>query len=406
MIPQRPLHPTQPLPPLLWDVFCKVIDNHGDLGVCWRLCSQLASLGHRVRLWVDQSHALAWMAPQGQARIDVLPWPSNACPDLAPADVWLETFGCGLSDAFLNHFRAQLSATQKPTPPWFNLEYLSAETYVERSHLLPSPISQGAGQGLTRRFFFPGFTPRTGGLLRELHLLERQSGFDRTRWLAELGIHLQPQERVVSLFCYEPAALPGLIQALAASANQATRLLVTQGRAAAAVDEVVRITANGEALKQGAQTLKHMSFSSQFVSVHLQIEYLPALTQIHFDHLLWASDVNFVRGEDSWVRALLAGKPMVWQTYPQDDAAHHAKLNAFLDWSDAPADVRQLHQAWNDLAMGTAPPPWHLLDVLHASHQHWLEWMSQVKSRLMASEDLVTQLLRAVQADLKSAIQP
>jgi len=97
---------------------------------------------------------------------------------------------------------------------------------------------------------------------------------------------------------------------------------------------------------------------------------------------------------------------MVWQTYPQDDAAHHAKLNAFLDWSDAPADVRQLHQAWNDLAMGTAPPPWHLLDVLHASHQRWLEWMSQVKSRLMASEDLVTQLLRAVQADLKSAIQP
>jgi hypothetical protein len=97
---------------------------------------------------------------------------------------------------------------------------------------------------------------------------------------------------------------------------------------------------------------------------------------------------------------------MVWQAYPQDDAAHHAKLNAFLDWSDAPSDVRQLHQAWNGLAMGTPPPPWHLLDVQHESHQRWLEWMGQVKSRLMASEDLVTQLLRAVQADLKSASKP
>ncbi|HEY0886111.1 MAG TPA: elongation factor P maturation arginine rhamnosyltransferase EarP, partial [Ramlibacter sp.] len=24
-------------PAMLWDIFCKVIDNHGDIGVCWRL---------------------------------------------------------------------------------------------------------------------------------------------------------------------------------------------------------------------------------------------------------------------------------------------------------------------------------------------------------------------------------
>ena len=53
------------MPPLYWDIFCQVIDNHGDIGVCWRLASQLADHGHAVRLWVDDASALEWMAPTG-----------------------------------------------------------------------------------------------------------------------------------------------------------------------------------------------------------------------------------------------------------------------------------------------------------------------------------------------------
>ncbi|MEO7887531.1 MAG: elongation factor P maturation arginine rhamnosyltransferase EarP, partial [Polaromonas sp.] len=44
---------------LQWDIFCKVIDNFGDIGVCWRLAADLASRGHKVRLWVDDASALA-----------------------------------------------------------------------------------------------------------------------------------------------------------------------------------------------------------------------------------------------------------------------------------------------------------------------------------------------------------
>jgi hypothetical protein len=54
--------------PLQWDVFCRVIDNFGDIGVCWRLATQLAGQGQRVRLWVDDASALAWMAPAGLPR--------------------------------------------------------------------------------------------------------------------------------------------------------------------------------------------------------------------------------------------------------------------------------------------------------------------------------------------------
>ena len=60
--------------------------------------------------------------------------------------------------------------------------------------------------------------------------------------------------------------------------------------------------------------------------------------------MLWACDVNFVRGEDSLVRALWAGKPLVWHIYPQHDDAHDAKLEAFLDWLQAPASLRAFHR--------------------------------------------------------------
>ena len=59
---------------MLWDIFCKVIDNHGDIGVCWRLATQLAARGHEVRLWVDDAAALDWMAPGGHDRVQVLAW--------------------------------------------------------------------------------------------------------------------------------------------------------------------------------------------------------------------------------------------------------------------------------------------------------------------------------------------
>ncbi len=40
--------------PITCDIFCAVVDNYGDIGVCWRLARQLAhEHGMTVRLWVD-----------------------------------------------------------------------------------------------------------------------------------------------------------------------------------------------------------------------------------------------------------------------------------------------------------------------------------------------------------------
>ena len=314
-------------PPKQWDLFCTVIDNHGDLGVCWRLARQLADAGQAVRLWVDDASALGWMAPGNwQAQwpdLQVMPWNKASDPaflaSLPPAHVWVEAFGCRLPEPFVAHFVACAEATRSKQPTWINLEYLSAESWVPRMHGLPSPVMSGPAKGWTKTFFYPGFTADTGGLLREAGLQDRQQSFDRAAWRKQHAPNLAPGGLLISLFCYEPTALPQLLSQLVGTPHH---LLVTPGRPLAAVQK----------------TMAHMTAQPSWSA-------LPYTDQDGFDEMLWACDLNFVRGEDSWVRAIWAGQPFVWQVYPQDDQAHHAKLTAFLDTVKAPDSWRLAHRA-------------------------------------------------------------
>ena len=356
---------------MLWDIFCKVIDNFGDIGVCWRLSADLAARGEQVRLWVDDAAALRWMAPSGCAGVTVRPWAQSLeATTHPPADVLLEAFGCEIAPKFIAACVDEVRSTGQKLI-WINLEYLSAERYVERAHGLPSPVMSGPGAGLTKHFFYPGFTVRTGGLLREPGLAQRQRKFDRTAWLARLGIDAQ-DGRLVSLFCYEPPALDSLLDQLAGG-QQPTRLLVTRGRATAATMAAIEH-------KNRLQPLWNKR-------KQLSISYLPALTQVDFDHLLWACDLNFVRGEDSLVRALWAGKPFVWQIYPQDDEAHQRKLEAYLTWLQAPASLRQFHQAWNGARATDLPP----IDAVA-----WGHVVAAAHARLLAQDDQTHQLQQFV----------
>lgn len=381
--------------PLTWDIFCQVVDNHGDLGVCWRLSSQLAALGQRVRLWVDDPQALTWMAPgalEGHGswpNVQILPWkpglPNVRLENMPQADVWIEAFGCELPPEFLAHFRRTAAGESLATtaPVWINLEYLSAESYVERMHRLPSPVMHGPAAGLTKWFFYPGFTPRTGGLLREPDLVRRQATFDRSEWLASQEVPWNG-ERLISLFCYEPPALVDWLFHLAGD-DHPTRLLVTPGRAAAAVKVALRA---------------HPELSQ---ATKLGFSYLPHLPQYNYDELLWACDLNFVRGEDSLVRALWAGQAFVWQIYPQDDDAHHFKLDAFLDWLNAPGSLRKFHRIWNGIdKMAEAGakaddrvigPTAGLGLELSKELPNWRACAQAARGSLYAQDDLATQLI-------------
>jgi len=358
-----------------WDLFCTVIDNHGDLGVCWRLARQLAQAGHSgqsVRLWVDDASALAWMAPDALRAslpgIQVLPWADASDPErlanLPAADVWIEAFGCTLPEAFVAH----AATTRQQQPVWINLEYLSAESWVPRMHGLPSPVMSGPVKGWTKQFFYPGFTPDTGGLLRETGLMERQQAFVTSGslaiWRAQHAPDWAPGALLISLFCYEPTALHQLLTQLTGTPHH---LLVTPGRPL-------------EAIQQAHSQLPSESPCPQWSP-------LPYTDQDGFDEMLWACDLNFVRGEDSLVRALWAGQPFVWHIYPQEDNAHHAKLEAFLNWLQAPESLRQFHRVWNGMEAAALP-------VLNAGTlKQWRDCVLAARKRLLMQNDLLTQLL-------------
>lgn len=348
-----------------WDIFCQVIDNFGDIGVCWRLAAELGARGVHVNLRIDDARALAWMAPQGAQNVQVLPY--EASYNDHPTVV-IEAFGCEAPAPYLTalaHHHAQCQTTHQSLPVLVNLEYLSAEDYVERCHRLPSLIMSGPATGMTRWFFYPGFTPRTGGLLQETNYTARQTCFDRSAWRTAHGV--AANTCAISLFCYEPAALPQLIQQLEKPVPALQpRLLVTPGRATAAVQ-------------------------SHTASANLAPIYLPARTQLQFDEMLWACDLNLVRGEDSLVRALWAGQPFIWHIYPQHDNAHHAKLDAFLDWLDAPASLRAFHHAWNGMLPADSLPV-----ITPSLLQEWRACSLKAQANLRAQDDLITQLQQFV----------
>lgn len=322
-------------------IFCKVVDNYGDIGICWRLSRQLQrEHAVNVTLWVDNLESFRRICPavaidagvQVIEGITVRHWRGQD-EVFSPADVAgivIEFFACDIPPGYIDAM-----ARCEPRPVWLNLEGLSAEKWVEGCHTLPSMHPR---LPLTKHFFFPGFTSKTGGLLGEAELDEQRRQFQSdpaavSGFLAGLGVTAGEMAGTrVSLFCYPDAPLAGLFDAWQAGASPVT-CLVPEGVAPGALQAFLgRSPAPGTAHTRGALTVR----------------VLPFVAQPDYDRLLWACDINFVRGEDSFVRAQWAGKPFVWHIYPQDENLHHVKLRAFLQRYAAGIDsLAQFSLAWN-----------------------------------------------------------
>lgn len=357
-----------------WDVFCRVIDNHGDVGVCWRLAVDLATRGERVRLWLDDASSLRWMAPDGCPGVEVQPWREPLRGELS-GDVVIEAFGCDPPAGFV-----KLMASAARAPVWINLEYLSAEDYVERSHALPSPQFTGPGRGLTKWFFYPGFTPATGGLLREPHLDADQHSFAEHRWRSAGWPATAPHHaHVISLFCYDNPAVHTLLEELR---SRPTKLFVTPGPATRQVAAWL-----GREVREG----------QHFQVGELTVQFLPWLSQRQYDELLWSCDLNFVRGEDSLVRAIWAGRPFVWQLYPQADGAHLAKLSAFLRLyleASEPAVKSAVGAAFDAWNRGSSSVSSGLRLPAFGRSSEWAAVARQKQQLLRSRTDLTTTLCR------------
>jgi uncharacterized repeat protein (TIGR03837 family) len=366
------------------DIFCRVVDNFGDAGVCWRLARRLAvGLGWQVRLFIDKLGPLAAFVPQLKPHLNaqtvegvqVLAWPQ--AEHAACAQVVVEAFACDPPAAYVQRLGQSLHPKV-----WLNLEYLSAESWVSGCHTLPSPQSNG----LTKYFFFPGFWDHTGGVLHtsdELTAMTRAAANPRAVF-SRFGVKPDPEAQVVLLFCYPVACVDEMLEDAAAT-QRSLHFLIPSGPVA---DRLLGIK---PLVRDGRLALQRLAFCPQ----------------PQFDELLAACDLNFVRGEDSLVRAVLAGKPFVWNIYAQEDYAHLNKLQAFLQWwehgavPELQAVVRSAHGAWNNHHW-----PAGTFDAMMQLHPRWGIHAQGVASKIWLEEDLGAQLADFARDKLNSQVAP
>lgn len=380
-----------------WWLFCQVIDNFGDIGVCFRLAKQLVrEYQYEVVLWVDDLVSFAKLCPQVAPSlatqnifgITVLHWQSSELlhhvERQSSPDVLIEAFACDLPSEVLEIVLQNQAL-------WINLEYLSAEEWVEGCHLMTSPQKSG----LNKYFFFPGFTKKTGGLLREKDLDARRQNFindteaQNIAW-QYLGSDRLPERNtlgnerpfVINLFTYASPVLSLWIDAWV-SLSRPILVLIPEGGALASLSTYFGLVPKvGDSVQLGL----------------LKIQVIPFVEQEAFDYVLWLADLNIVRGEDSFIRAHWAEKPFFWHIYPQDDAAHEKKLHAF--WQRAyscftPAN-KETHEMLSDELNGVRlldnrerNQAWKLLFSCYEAYQeHSKEWASIQKQLPDMSQQL------------------
>lgn len=329
-----------------WDIFCRIVDNFGDIGICWRLSQQLANEHSlQVRLFIDDlfiaSKIIIGLNPAIQSQtinnVEICTWPESDSA-IQPANVVIETFGCELPDLYVEKLCAQHGQPEKTI--WVNLEYLSAETWVSDFHAEPS---RHPSLPLTKYFFFPGFCPDTGGLIREANLIAERDAFLSSQTMQDefwqdISTKKNAGSIKISLFYYPQAPVNNLLLALKQRKESIDLYLPFNGN----------ITTFNDFL-----TDFELILGQDLYLENLIIHPIPFLSQKDYDRLLWACDLNFVRGEDSWIRAIWAGKPFIWQPYIQTDETHIKKLNAFLDvyTKEATAEEKSTlyltHQTWS-----------------------------------------------------------
>ena len=379
-MPSNPFFPSKhtDTQPAAW-LFCRVIDNYGDIGVSLRLARRLNEAGFQVTLWHDHPTALAKLLGEAPlpAAIRAHHWQGDAAESIAaelaavaPALV-IETFGCDLPPA-------ALAAVRTHRPLWLNWEYLSAEPWAEAMHGKPSLQADGT----EKYFWLMGFSETSGGLLREAGYLKKQQAFlanpaAQAALRHRLGLPETPR-RAVQCFCfgYAGAQWADWLAAWQAAGEAldvwlADRQIIHNLRQSGAIPEHA-LREPGSVWQAGAVRLICIGF----------------VPQAEFDAVLWLADMAIVRGEDSFVRAQLAGKPLLWHIYPQAEQAHLPKLHAFWHKAAAFAPLPAAHQALSDdLNHAAALTP-------AARTESWRQLLQQLPQWRQAAEQWQGELLR------------
>lgn len=310
------------------DIFCKVIDNFGDAGVVYRFAREFkAAYPHfRVRVFIDDLRALHQIEPGINLTAEVQDFESiryicmrdiglDTAEALGTAEIMIEAFACHIPEPLMKMAMHRSSLI-------INLEYLSAEDWVEGYHLKESLLPEGHA----RKFFFmPGFTTATGGLILNSRLQRQRSELIKNRAaflnqqisLGKSGPVDIGNKLVGTVFTYE-RGFDTFIKELQEIGQQTVLLIFGEKSRAGFLSSLQRL----------GVSVPENDFCEYG---RVQFVIMPFTRQHDYDSLLCCADFNIVRGEDSLSRAVLSGKPFIWNAYLQQDRYQLVKTEALMN---------------------------------------------------------------------------
>ena len=279
------------------DIFCQVIDNYGDVGVTYRLAREFKRVypNKKLRFVINQTEELNLIRKSEDIEIILY---KDISKIENSADLIIESFGCEIPKEYMDK-------ALKNSKLIINLEYFSAEKWVDDFHLQESFL----GGNLKKNFFIPGLSEKSGGILLDNEFLERKKKVEANKeyYLEKFGIK-EKYDLIGSVFSYEKN-FDSLIEELKKLDKKVILLILSE--------------------KTQKNFIKYFDNGNNYDKI--KFVKLPFFTYDKYEELLALCDFNLVRGEDSFVRALLLGKPFLWHIYPQDENTHIKKLESFLE---------------------------------------------------------------------------
>lgn len=279
------------------DIFCQVIDNYGDVGVAYRLAREFKRVypNKKLRFVINQIEELNLI--RKSENIEVILYKDISKIENS-ADLIIESFGCEIPKEYMDK-------ALKKSKLIINLEYFSAEKWVDDFHLQESFL----GGNLKKYFFIPGLSEKSGGILLDNEFLERKKKVEANKeyYLEKFEIK-EKYDLIGSVFSYEKN-FDSLIEELKKLNKKVILLILSE--------------------KTQKNFIKYFDNGNNYDKI--KFVKLPFFTYDKYEELLALCDFNLVRGEDSFVRALLLGKPFLWHIYPQDENTHIKKLESFLE---------------------------------------------------------------------------
>lgn len=296
------------------DIFCDIIDNYGDIGFVYRLAKEITKQDKSlfIRVFLNNLESFQVINSKinilkkiqvidGIEYINMNHLSSEDYINIIPSEVAIEAFACELPEDYFINYENNLKLI-------INLEYFTLEEWTKDFHLHSSFVNLN---GVKKYFYMPGLEKDRGGIIISsekeeiskdyfIRLIEKNSDYKFEK-------NLEKEEFFATIFSYE---------------FNFENFLISIEKYSKEINKKIYLLIFGEKTKEG--------FPKLYRNSNVELIFMNYVEQHIYDKFISYADFNLVRGEESFVRALVSGKAFLWHAYCQEDKIHLQKVEGYL----------------------------------------------------------------------------